>query len=97
MAWQQWDTVAFADRGQLPTCSGIYVVADASGLVWYVGQATLAGVEVAALRYLDVLDQVPMREAFAAIGEGKRKLTDAAYLRYCQGRLKPLRLPDEAG
>ena len=40
MEWQQWDSLAFADRKQLPTAPGIYVVADESDFVWYVGQAT---------------------------------------------------------
>ena len=40
MEWQQWDSVAFVDRKRLPITSGIYVVADKSDFVWYVGQAT---------------------------------------------------------
>ena len=40
MEWQQWDSVAFVDRKLVPTTSGIYVVADESDFVWYVGQAT---------------------------------------------------------
>lgn len=40
MTWQQWNSVAFLDRKLLPTTSGIYVVADESDCVWYVGQAT---------------------------------------------------------
>lgn len=39
MTWQQWRSVAFTQRQLLPTYSGIYVVADASHFVWYVGQA----------------------------------------------------------
>ena len=39
MEWQQWPSVAFADRQQLPDHPGIYVVADANQFVWYVGQA----------------------------------------------------------
>ena len=39
MEWQQWSSVAFADRQMLPDSSGIYVVADDSQFVWYVGQA----------------------------------------------------------
>ncbi|MCG9885827.1 MAG: GIY-YIG nuclease family protein [Cyanobacteria bacterium] len=37
--WQRWDSVDFANRQLLPEYSGIYVVADADGIVWYVGQA----------------------------------------------------------
>ena len=40
MEWQQWNSVAFVDRNRLPAVSGIYVVADQSDYVWYVGQAT---------------------------------------------------------
>ena len=40
MEWQQWNSIAFADRKLLPTTPGIYVVADQSDFVWYVGQAT---------------------------------------------------------
>ena len=40
MSWQQWASVAFANRQQLPMVAGIYIVADATGFVWYVGQAT---------------------------------------------------------
>ena len=54
------------------------------------GTARLFGVEVAALCCLDVLDQVTLREAFAALGNGKRPLACAAYLRYRRGRLRPL-------
>lgn len=37
--WQQWTSIAFTERKQLPTESGIYIVADANHFVWYVGQA----------------------------------------------------------
>ena len=40
MDWQQWQSVAFTDRKQLPTTAGIYIIADANHFVWYVGQAT---------------------------------------------------------
>jgi hypothetical protein len=40
MKWKTWQHVRFSDRESLPSCSGIYVVADWNGLVWYVGQAT---------------------------------------------------------
>lgn len=37
--WQGWSSVDFANRQSLPEYPGIYVVADADGIVWYVGQA----------------------------------------------------------
>lgn len=40
MEWKSWDSVPFKARDQLPTQSGIYVVGDVNGNVWYVGQAT---------------------------------------------------------
>ena len=39
MDWQQWPSVSFGDRHLLPNDSGIYVVADQTQFVWYVGQA----------------------------------------------------------
>jgi GIY-YIG catalytic domain len=40
MEWKNWQQVRFSERRYLPSCSGIYVVTDANGYVWYVGQAT---------------------------------------------------------
>ena len=40
MEWQRWPSIPFSDRQQLPASSGIYVVADDSQFVWYVGQAS---------------------------------------------------------
>lgn len=39
MEWQQWPSVPFSDRQQLPAAPGIYVVADSNQFIWYVGQA----------------------------------------------------------
>jgi hypothetical protein len=39
MDWQNWSNVLFSERHSLPSCSGIYVIADANNCVWYVGQA----------------------------------------------------------
>jgi hypothetical protein len=39
MEWQDWQNIPFSEREFLPSCSGIYVVADTSNFVWYVGQA----------------------------------------------------------
>jgi hypothetical protein len=39
MEWKNWQYVPFPERKNLPSCSGIYVVADLNGFVWYVGQA----------------------------------------------------------
>ncbi|MCG6135125.1 MAG: GIY-YIG nuclease family protein [Nostoc sp. LLA-1] len=39
MEWKDWSSIAFTQRRCLPSCSGIYVVVDASDCVWYVGQA----------------------------------------------------------
>lgn len=39
MEWQDWQSVAFSERHQLPASSGIYVVVDSENFVWYVGQA----------------------------------------------------------
>lgn len=39
MEWKSWDFLAFKERDNLPAVSGIYVVVDRSGNVWYVGQA----------------------------------------------------------
>ena len=40
MEWKNWLNVAFTERSYLPSCPGVYIVADALGNVWYVGQAT---------------------------------------------------------
>lgn len=37
MEWKQWPNLPLAQREQLPTQSGIYVVVDAEDQVWYVG------------------------------------------------------------
>lgn len=37
--FRSWDNVLFSSRNLIPTCSGIYVIADPDGTVWYVGQA----------------------------------------------------------
>ena len=39
MDWQQWPSVSLGDRQLLPNVSGIYIVADQTKFVWYVGQA----------------------------------------------------------
>ena len=39
MEWKYWSNVLFSERYRLPSCSGIYLVADANNCVWYVGQA----------------------------------------------------------
>lgn len=39
MEWKDWQNVPFSERGFLPSCPGIYVVADTNHFVWYVGQA----------------------------------------------------------
>ena len=39
MNWQQWPSVSFGDRQLLPSASGVYIVADQTQFVWYVGQA----------------------------------------------------------
>jgi GIY-YIG catalytic domain len=39
MEWKNWSSVVFTERHRLPTNAGIYVVADASDWVWYIGQA----------------------------------------------------------
>lgn len=39
MEWKNWFNVLFSERNRLPTCSGIYAIADANNRVWYVGQA----------------------------------------------------------
>ncbi|WP_207714387.1 GIY-YIG nuclease family protein [Scytonema sp. UIC 10036] len=39
MEWTYWSNVRFNERHLLPSCSGIYVIADANQYVWYVGQA----------------------------------------------------------
>jgi hypothetical protein len=40
MEWKSWPSISLCDRHLLPTCAGIYVVADANDCIWYVGQAT---------------------------------------------------------
>ena len=40
MEWKNWQHVQLSDRESLPSCSGIYVVADFNEAVWYVGKAT---------------------------------------------------------
>ena len=40
MEWKSWNSVAFDERQNLPSLSGIYVVADSNSYVWYVGQAS---------------------------------------------------------
>jgi hypothetical protein len=40
MEWTSWDSLAFENRYLLPQISGIYLVADSTQFVWYVGQAT---------------------------------------------------------
>ncbi len=40
MEWKNWSYVLFTERYRLPSCSGIYVIADVNNCVWYVGQAT---------------------------------------------------------
>jgi|UPI0005847479 hypothetical protein len=37
--WQNWESVPLSERSQLPSASGIYVIADGEQTVWYVGQA----------------------------------------------------------
>ncbi|MGG6267545.1 GIY-YIG nuclease family protein [Leptolyngbya sp. AN10] len=39
MEWKTWQHLPLKERSRLPSCSGIYVVADINDLVWYVGQA----------------------------------------------------------
>jgi GIY-YIG catalytic domain len=39
MEWKDWQNIPFGERACLPSCSGIYVVADTNNFVWYVGQA----------------------------------------------------------
>ncbi|MBE9009134.1 GIY-YIG nuclease family protein [Pseudanabaenaceae cyanobacterium LEGE 13415] len=39
MEWQTWQHLPLKERSRLPSCSGIYVVADINDFVWYVGQA----------------------------------------------------------
>lgn len=40
MEWKSWRCTLFSDRKFLPSCAGIYVVADCNDFVWYIGQAT---------------------------------------------------------
>lgn len=40
MEWKDWQHLPLKERSRLPSCSGIYVVADTKNFVWYVGQAT---------------------------------------------------------
>lgn len=39
MEWKEWSSVPLDQRDWLPLASGIYVIADASDFVWYVGKA----------------------------------------------------------
>lgn len=39
MEWKDWQHLPLKERSSLPSCSGIYVVADINDFVWYVGQA----------------------------------------------------------
>ena len=39
MDWLNWSNVTFQQRQYLPSCSGIYIVADSDKNIWYVGQA----------------------------------------------------------
>lgn len=39
MEWTSWSNVKFNERHLLPSCSGIYLIADINQCVWYVGQA----------------------------------------------------------
>ena len=40
MEWKAWQNLPLPQRAYLPSCSGVYVVADIDDFVWYVGQAT---------------------------------------------------------
>lgn len=40
MEWQNWPSLPFLDRDQLPSEPGIYVVVDSENFVWYVGKAS---------------------------------------------------------
>ena len=56
-----------------------------------VAKGELFGIEVAALRSLEVLDQVTLAEEYDRLRRNNKKvLTDAAYLRYRQAQLMPL-------
>lgn len=37
--WQAWENLPLSERSQLPSASGIYLIADSEQKVWYVGQA----------------------------------------------------------
>lgn len=37
--WQKWQSLPLSERSQLPSESGIYVIADGKQTIWYVGQA----------------------------------------------------------
>lgn len=39
MEWKEWQCIPFKERHNLPSTSGIYLIADANANVWYVGQA----------------------------------------------------------
>lgn len=40
MEWQNWPSLPFLERDQLPSEPGIYVVVDSENFVWYVGKAS---------------------------------------------------------
>lgn len=40
MEWQNWSSLPFLDRDQLPSEPAIYVIVDSENFVWYVGKAS---------------------------------------------------------
>lgn len=55
-----------------------------------VGKGELFGVEVTALRDLSILNQLAIKDEYAFLRQGKKTLTDVAYLRYRKPQLSPL-------
>ncbi|NJL98532.1 MAG: hypothetical protein HC924_06785 [Synechococcaceae cyanobacterium SM2_3_2] len=37
--WKDWNSLPFPERDRLPSAAGIYLVADAKDIVWYIGKA----------------------------------------------------------